>query len=579
MKKSFKNLLKVAGTMFVGFLTVSLTACLNIDFGPTPDPTVKPTPTPTPTPSEPVVTPTPSEPVVTPTPTNDPTKDPTTDPTVAPTPTSSKTPDPTSKTELDYTYKDYQGVYGCPTEGNVKLLVIPIWFTDSGNYIKSSYKETVRSDIEKAYFGTNEETGWRSVKTFYEEESSGKLTLTGFVSEWYNTGKSVKTFGTDGDGTKTGGLVTEAVDWFFDNHSTHKRSDYDSDKDGYLDGVMLIYGAPNSADNTSGSYGDYDNLWAYCYWVQEENTTTEPIANVYFWASYDFMYSKSSGRTGTSYGYGDTRNCTIDAHTYIHEMGHVFGLDDYYDYSYTCNPAGGFSMQDYNVGGHDPFSVMTFGWADPYIVSDDATVTIGSFQDTRDFVLLTNEWNENNSPFDEYLLLELYTPTGLNKFDCDYTYAGAMSGPKTVGIRMWHVDARLAWTKDYKYGAPNYHASQLTTDPYYGDSATYLTQAFTNTCGVGEDGDAEGYCSVLGKSYYFYNLLQLIRNDKSATYKSDDNLAASDLFTNGTYKLSDYSKQFVKGAKMNNGSALTWNIKVEISGSGASAKATLTITK
>ena len=55
-----------------------------------------------------------------------------------------------------------------PSLGSTKLLVIPVWFTDSDNYISTSKREQVREDIQKAYFGSNEDTGWRSVKTFYE---------------------------------------------------------------------------------------------------------------------------------------------------------------------------------------------------------------------------------------------------------------------------------------------------------------------------------------------------------------------------------------------------------------------------
>ena len=39
-----------------------------------------------------------------------------------------------------------------PSKGTAHLLIIPVWFTDSTTFITSEKKETVRSDIEKAYF-------------------------------------------------------------------------------------------------------------------------------------------------------------------------------------------------------------------------------------------------------------------------------------------------------------------------------------------------------------------------------------------------------------------------------------------
>ena len=79
-------------------------------------------------------------------------------------------------------------------------------------------------------------------------------------------------------------------------------------------------------------------------------------------------------------------------------------------------------------------------------------------------ILLSPSPNSSNSPFDEYLLLEYYTPTGLNKFDCDYSYHYPYDypqGPKASGIRVWHVDARLA---KYVQEGWSYHF-EVTTNP------------------------------------------------------------------------------------------------------------------
>ena len=252
-------------------------------------------------------------------------------------------------------YKDYAannayGTRATPCSGNAKLLVIPIWFgSDSLEYIAESKKDTIRSDIQTAYFGTNEETGWRSVKTFYEEESLGSVTITGTVSDWYNA-SSVSSYVSNTNSTVN--LVTTVTNWYFNNNPTEKRTDYDCDKDGYLDGVMLIYAYP---DHQALNNYSYSNLWAYCYWVTSgAPSVAKPGPNQFFWASYDFMFSSADApeHTGiSSYskrkGSGDTTYCKIDAHTYVHEMGHMFGLKDYYDYSsYRYTPAGGFSMQE-----------------------------------------------------------------------------------------------------------------------------------------------------------------------------------------------------------------------------------------
>ena len=488
------------------------------------------------------------------------------------------------KTIIQHTYKDVakNSVYTvdyCPNSGDVKLLIIPVWFSDSNSYIISdTSRQKVREDIKTAYLGSVEETGWHSVKTYYEKESSYKLTIEGTVSEWYEPGISASQVSKNGDVTNA--LVTTAVDWYFSTHDENK-SNYDSDNNGYLDGVMLIYAAP---DYRALNNDEYDNLWAYCNWLQMENDKSYPIPNVYFWASYDFMYSegmKARDRAGTSYGSGKTTHCKIDAHTYIHEMGHVFGLDDYYDYGDNrYNPAGGFSMQDFNVGGHDPYSVMSLGWANPYVVSDNAKVSIGTFQKTRDVVLLSSNWNGIGSPFDEYLLFELYSPTGLNELDSRFCYE-AVQGPNLVGIRVWHVDARLTYCNELQrvgiYNQPVFRYGNFTSDPKVGkENGNYgLTVAFTNTV------DKEDYGSVFGPDYDDYNILQLVRNSKTAKIRNKDYISSRDLFTTGSYALSDFSSQFVKGRqnKMNNDSYFDWKFKITITGIGEDSRAEIEIIK
>lgn len=473
------------------------------------------------------------------------------------------------KTKLEYTYSSYiqNMVYSessCPSVGTAKLLIIPLWFTDSSNYIGTAYKEKVREDIKNAYFGTESQTGWHSVKTFYEKESYGKLTLNGTVTEWYNSNSPSSYFYDDSDGMQTANYINTLADWYFENNPSDSRKNYDCNGDGYLDGVMCIYGAPNYATTNNNSAS---NMWAYAFWLQNEQlkNVNNPGMNCFFWASYDFMYGSNTARnrTGNSnYYYGDTSYCSIDTHTYIHEMGHVFGLDDYYDYNGVANPAGGLTMQDYNVCGHDPYSVMALGWVDPYIPQETMEITIKPFQESGDLILLTPSWNSYNSPFDEYILIELYTPTGLNKFDADHSYEGRTKAPSKAGIRVWHVDARIINGRD-----------QFTLNP---NDTNKVLHAMSNTYWV-EYGDANDYCSSLGKEYADYNILQYIRNDTSSTYKAKELINNSNMFYAGdTFSMSKFKNQFVKGTKLNSNKSLGWSIQVE---SCSSSEAVIKVVK
>ena len=489
-----------------------------------------------------------------------------------------------TRTKIRQTYSDYVGnniypIGSAPTLGNCKLLVIPAWFTDSYNYLSTSHKDDVRSDIQTAYFGTTEQTGWHSVKTYYETESLGRINISGTVSEWYNVSAASSSYAADTVATrvKTASLVTAATNWYFSNHPEESRKDYDADQDGYIDGVMMIYAAPDYS--TSGLGGG--NLWAYCNWVQDHaaKDATNPGVNQFFWASFDFMYGSNTAlsRTGKTYAGGDTNHCKLDTHTFIHEMGHVFGLDDYYDYGPNkYSPAGKFSMQDYNIGGHDAYSALAMGWADPYIPHDSCAITINAFQKNRDCILLSPEWNSFDSAFDEYLLLELYTPTGLNAFDTTHAYSNNFpKGPEAIGIRLWHVDARLLYVDHDQLFTPSQITTDVTYDSYYG-----VVQAFSNTSDDDDYGTPLGKEPIDGVNYDQFNLLQLIHNNTSVNYLNMNALRSSDLFRDGdSFSMSAYGKQFIKSGRLNSGKLLGWSFTVHVSGSGDDATATVVLTK
>ena len=460
------------------------------------------------------------------------------------------------KKQLSYTYStlanhNFYEVDATPNTGSPKLLVVPVWFTDSSAYISASNKAAVHSHIEKAYFGTEDDTGWHSVKTYYQELSHNIVNLTGVVTEWYECGQSSRAFySEDAGGENTMKLVNNAVNWYKTNSGDSSMSSFDVDNNGYLDGVVLIYGAP---DYGALKNNDASNLWAYCYWMQQaRGTETNPVANVFFWASYDFIYGKDNGFS--NYASGDTSYCKLDTHTYIHETGHMFGLDDYYDYSNKYSPAGGFSMQDYNVGSHDPYSVMALGWAKPMIPDSTCALSLKPFQTNHDLVLLKNPNNKSLSPFDEYFLVEFYTPTGLNSFDTAHKYSGQYpQGPNKYGIRLWHVDARLV-------EAPSRENLENMTITNSINFSKYYDHAMSNTYYSDRVAD---YTSPLGRGYADFNILQLIRNSKTATYKPTGHLSSNDLFYKGdTFKMSTYSKQFVNTGKLNTGEDFRWSFKV-----------------
>ena len=499
---------------------------------------------------------------------------------------SASIPTPTSKKDpviINSTYENYvkNSVYYesvIPTSvKKSKYLVLPVWFNDSPALIKpGETKESILGKVTTAFGGTTEETGWHSVKSFYETESKGKKEFDVVIADWYDCGfASDCVAGSQNDeevGKDTEVIIASAINNYFETHDDN-REDYDSDGDGYLDAIAVVYAIQNyKSDFDFARYyrtrpsASFDNLWAYVYWFQDPDNqnVNNPGPNAYLWASYDFV--------NVNDGVPSEYPVKVDAHCYIHESGHLFGLDDYYDYTENSNrPAGGFSMQDYNVGGHDPFSVVSLGWGEVYAPTQTETIEISPFATSNQVVLLSPSFED--SIFDEYLLLEFYTPTGLNELDCTYLYqSGYPQGPKVPGIRLWHVDARLAYKEERGYDYP-YSPSQITNKI---DTQYYYNMLCRNNTYNGTPGD---YFSPLAGEYNFakYRLLELIRNEDYFKLRSKSYLSGEDLFVAGSsFNMNDYSKWFVERGKMNSGRDLGWSFTVNAI---TSESANITITK
>ena len=227
-------------------------------------------------------------------------------------------------------------------------------------------------------------------------------------------------------------------------------------------------------------------------------------------------------------------------------------------------------MQDANIGGHDPFSSYALGWGKAYVPTETTTIDLKPFSTSGELIVLKpNPEAYEYSPFDEYLIIEYYTPTGLNEFDTTHTYNNGIGGSSTSGIRLWHVDGRLLYTM---YGG--WSINNVTTNPLIRNYK--VTSMMTNSY---DDGTSSSYgrISPLGSDYANYNQLQLIRNSTTATYTPSNRFKKEDLFRTGnSFAFSTYQKQFVDNGTLNNGKALGFRFEVgEITNEGA----TITITK
>lgn len=369
--------------------------------------------------------------------------------------------------------------------GSPKALVIPVDFTDYSCSTKQSLLrwggcDGIRSDMEKAFFGKPEETTWESLASYYEKTSYGKLKMEGEVTDWYhyeNTAASLMQ-NTQSTAIRSAQVLRAAVRNWKNNiyeeileknrvehqdksedyleaisleEAQEKYKEFDVNEDGYLDAVYVIYAVEDYSVQGSPGYGygdgNGDIFWAFTYWDGQQTANKDnPETCTYFWASYDFMYKDRDAKG--DYIRDENGKILPDATTFIHETGHILGLEDYYTYDYNDDypPLGGIDMMDNNIGDHNAYSKSLLGWTNPYYVQDDCEITLKPFATSGDCVILGRTFGRTRSLMEEYLILEYYSPADdtLNYWHSTHAFEGTY--PKTFqdyGVKVMHVDSRL----------------------------------------------------------------------------------------------------------------------------------------
>lgn len=349
---------------------------------------------------------------------------------------------------------DYLG--GCPTTGNVKVLVIPVDFSDK--------QATSRYDLNKIDTAFNGGTNassllYKSVKDYYYQASYGRLNLTfDVLDQWYRPSKSSSYYLSMDENDDPDQMIMEEI--LTKLESKMDLSTYDSDKNGYIDAIVMI--------NTLNIDYEYTLKWAYRFWNRSCYTRFDGVlANDYLWASYDFLNETNGGFDGSS---------ANNTYTFIHEFGHVLGAEDYYDTSYLSptqyGPLDGIDVMDGMYGDHNPYTKFHYGWlTKSRLVTTDSsvTLTLEDFSKNGDTIILANDFDPTLGAYQEYYVLMYYKKNGLNADGNYFT---------KEGIVMYHIDSSL-----YQYTENNQTYYVVSNNNDYGSfysTANYLIEYIKN---------------------------------------------------------------------------------------------------
>ena len=360
-----------------------------------------------------------------------------------------------------------------PLKGDVQdeyhLLVVPIAYLDSETHNNASKQADALTRIQNSFFGSKEHNSYYSVSEYYQRSSYGHVRLTGEVTPFYELDKRAKDLENTISVVET---IAADVIGYLNTQTSIDLNQYDNDDDGYIDGIYLIYDHPSQVTKQETDLLFWQvtdkiskNATGYTHNIGGQSVTYKNDHSPYM---CDFSWS-SLDCAG---------NDTIsDSNYYIHEVGHLFGLEDYYNTgSGFYQPTGFLDMMDYNLGDHTAFSKYLLNWTSPTVILDSCSLKLTPFQEKGEFFLIPanpkrfnkepdhpddplDPYYHKPNPYDEYLLLEFFAPKNLNDsgYFSSYRYTNKdgdtkiFSYPDIYGLKIYHVDARLAYFSNARF--------------------------------------------------------------------------------------------------------------------------------
>lgn len=506
---------------------------------------------------------------------------------------------PADKVDLELNYNDLSGTLSnnksvMPSLGDVNLLVIPVHLP-GGNEYKT---DKVKSDIEKVFFGDKDDSslGFKSVKQYYSEASYGKFNLSGTVTDWFDATtlvSDVKDITSGTEGTIVNKILRGAVDWAGSSQGINLK-DFDNNEDGNIDGVYLVY---DHLDWTTENYIQHESnpqfdsstlnqaFWNFTYWdFYSKSKNDEPATSGFSWSSFDMMYTSYCERNkNDTPDLSDLSKIKLDSHTFIHEFGHLLGLDDYYsssDSSY--HPAGESTMMDQNIGDLDSYSKMLLGWVTPYVVygTSEITITNVSKNSGNSVIVIPSNYAEISqsvedaikgnridkfrytfNPFSEYLMIDLYTPDGNNEQDTYGPYVFDRSAmANKVGVRIYHIDSRIFKCKvvDYMGGQKLAYVDGYVWDGQMLQDDEAILMPISNNM-------SESKNFQLPQSFDYFDQIRLLESSGINTFDKNGMMTNLTLYYSESkpFDIMSYGYQFFNGRyTYDDGNELPFKVKV-----------------
>ena len=483
--------------------------------------------------------------------------------------------DPVARQAAKLQMKDVNSASGV-LEGVNAAVVIFIGYTDGFMPEKEQYEAIFGGDY-------GQEQALESLSTYYKFNSYGKVSME-YYFYYYDTGMSCKeAFDYTEDDAKAVELLYDGFREFQETYDGDLK-DWDRNGDGYVD--LLYFVSCEDLTKTVGNGTPY-----YIYGAGSTPTLSippdpeKPVIHTYAKVAYsDMLEEILPGRS-----FGGLRHL-------IHETGHIFGLEDYYNTKTDegendFDTLGMFDMQSYNMGDWNVYSRFAAGWLDPYVIDgtkESVTIKIGCSSEVADAILIPTGAGWNGTAFDEYIMVDVLAPYAAAGFDwkwlCQEPLVKQDDMRLSGGVRIYHVDSRLVRAEIVSgtavYRAVNTYEEILGVTQEAGfRHGTWLWQRFTNS---------DGYEPNLPEDPRGMHMIEVVPSDGSGRFRGKDpimywqafdSLLVNDLYAPGdVFSMETCADAFLNAPLMNNGSTFDYEVRVDFYDPDAH-EAIVTVTK
>lgn len=304
------------------------------------------------------------------------------------------------------------GPQGFPSKGIHKVCVLLIEYPD--------LRATVQKSVVENLFNQTNYSGTGSFKDYYLRTSFGQLTLNSDVYGWYMADKNYINYGRSNPNysTNTRDLVRDAV--VAADSAGVDFSQYDNDKDGKVDGLVLLHAGIGAEEQSAPNANNY--IWSFRSTYFGSLVTNDGVS------ISSFCFFPEKRYNGGAYS-------TVGIGVMTHEFGHILDLPDLYSTQSNGEGSGNFTNM---AGGpwlngektpslFDAWSRMALEWHTPTLISQNGTYTISKALADSNFSFRINTTRSN-----EFFLLENRQLKGNDRY---------IPGK---GLAIWHINTNTA---------------------------------------------------------------------------------------------------------------------------------------